>query len=344
MAGHSHWAGIKHKKGRADKERSKIFSKLSREITVATKLGDKNPEMNPRLRTAVQAKKQANMPKDNIQRAINKSEVSEDKNFENLRYEGFGPSNIALIIETLTDNKNRSASSIRTVLQKSGGRLGEAGSTTHMFHNCGVIHVDKKEIMEDELVEIAINAGAKDCLSLREIFEIITEKEDFYKIKTQLEKKLDEIRYSGIEWRALNHIELDVDQSSQILETLNSLEELEDVQKIFTNAKLSENEMKIIGIDPGLSGAIAILKKNKVLSIFFDMPVMSEGKKNKKQLNSAQLVSLLKESIGDNEETVVVVEQVNAMPGQGVTSMFNFGQTFGAIKGICAALELPIFL
>ena len=180
------------------------------------------------------------MPKDNIQRAINKSEVSEDKNFENLRYEGFGPSNIALIIETLTDNKNRSASSIRTVLQKSGGRLGEAGSTTHMFHNCGVIHVDKKEIMEDELVEIAINAGAKDCLSLREIFEIITEKEDFYKIKTQLEKKLDEIRYSGIEWRALNHIELDVDQSSQILETLNSLEELEDVQKIFTNAKLSE--------------------------------------------------------------------------------------------------------
>ena len=240
MAGHSHWAGIKHKKGRADKERSKIFSKLSREITVAAKLGDKNPEMNPRLRTAVQAAKQANMPKDNIQRAINKSEVSEDKNFENLRYEGFGPSNIALIIETLTDNKNRSASSIRTVLQKSGGRLGEAGSTTHMFHNCGVIHVDKKEIMEDELVEIAINAGAKDCLSLREIFEIITEKEDFYKIKTQLEKKLDEIRYSGIEWRALNHIELDVDQSSQILETLNSLEELEDVQKIFTNAKLSE--------------------------------------------------------------------------------------------------------
>jgi crossover junction endodeoxyribonuclease RuvC len=103
-----------------------------------------------------------------------------------------------------------------------------------------------------------------------------------------------------------------------------------------------KNEMKIIGIDPGLSGAIAILKKNKVLSIF-DMPVMSEGKKNKKQLNSAQLVSLLKESIGDNEETVVVVEQVNAMPGQGVTSMFNFGQTFGAIKGICAALELPIF-
>ena len=120
MAGHSHWAGIKHKKGRADKERSKIFSKLSREITVAAKLGDRDPDMNPRLRTAIQAAKQANMPKDNITRAINKSEMSDDKNFESLRYEGFGPFNIALIIETLTDNKNRSASSIRTVLQKKG--------------------------------------------------------------------------------------------------------------------------------------------------------------------------------------------------------------------------------
>ena len=118
MAGHSHWAGIKHKKGRADKERSKIFSKLSREITVAAKLGDKDPDMNPRLRTAIQAAKNANMPKDNISRAISRSEVSDDKNYENLRYEGFGPFNTALIIETLTDNKNRSASSIRTVLQK----------------------------------------------------------------------------------------------------------------------------------------------------------------------------------------------------------------------------------
>ena len=146
MAGHSHWAGIKHKKGRADKERSKIFSKLSREITVAAKLGDKNPDMNPRLRTAIQAAKQANMPKNNIARSINKSEMSNEKNYENLRYEGFGPFNIALIIETLTDNKNRSASSIRTVLQKNEGRLGELGSTTHLFYNCGVLHIDKKKI------------------------------------------------------------------------------------------------------------------------------------------------------------------------------------------------------
>jgi len=238
MAGHSHWAGIKHKKGRADKERSKIFSKLSREITVAAKLGDKDPDMNPRLRTAIQAAKQANMPKDNISRAISKSEMSSDKNYESLRYEGFGPSNVALIIETLTDNKNRSASSIRTVLQKNGGRLGESGSSTHMFLNYGIIHIDKKKIKEEEIFEIAINAGAKDCVSLNKIFEIITEKEDFYKIKTELEKKIETFNYSSIEWRPLNYIDLNKDQSQQIIEVLTSLEELDDVQNIFTNANL----------------------------------------------------------------------------------------------------------
>jgi YebC/PmpR family DNA-binding regulatory protein len=238
MAGHSHWAGIKHKKGRADKERSKIFSKLSREITVAAKLGDKDPVMNPRLRTAIQAAKQANMPKDNISRAISKSQMSEDKNFESLRYEGFGPSNIALIIETLTDNKNRSASSIRTVLQKKGGRLGETGSTSHMFFNCGVIQVDKSKIKEEEIFEIAINAGAKDCLTFDDIFEVITKKEDFYKIKTELEKKIDSFDYSSIEWRPLNYIDLDKDQSNNVVEVLTSLEDLDDVQNIFTNANL----------------------------------------------------------------------------------------------------------
>ena len=238
MAGHSHWAGIKHKKGRADKERSKIFSKLSREITVAAKLGDKDPDMNPRLRTAIQAAKQANMPKDNISRAISKSEMSGDKNYENLRYEGFGPSNIALIIETLTDNKNRSASSIRTVLQKNGGRLGETGSTAHMFSNCGVIHIEKDKIKEEEIFEIAINAGAKDCINLDKIFEIITEKEDFYKIKTELEKKIETLSYSSIEWRPLNFIDLAKDKSDELIEVLTALEELDDVQKIFTNANL----------------------------------------------------------------------------------------------------------
>jgi len=243
MAGHSHWAGIKHKKGRADKEKSKIFSKLSREITVAAKLGDKDPEMNPRLRSAIQAAKEANMPKDNISRAISKSEMSGDKNYESLRYEGFGPSNVALIIETLTDNKNRSASNIRTVLQKNGGRLGESGSSTHMFSNCGIIHIDKKKIKEDEIFEIAINAGAKDCVSLDEIYEIITKKEDFYKIKTELEKKIETFNYSSIEWRPLNYIDLDKNQSDQIIEVLTALEELDDVQNIFTNANLKNLQL-----------------------------------------------------------------------------------------------------
>ena len=238
MAGHSHWAGIKHKKGRADKERSKIFSKISREITVAAKLGDKDPDMNPRLRTAIQAAKQANMPKDNIYRAISKSEISGDKNYESLRYEGFGPFNVAIIIETLTNNKNRSASNIRTVLQKKGGRLGELGSTTHMFANYGIIHVDKNKINEEQIFDIAINAGAKDCSSLDNIFEIITEKEDFYKIKTELENKIETFIYSSIEWRPFNYLEVNKEQSKQILEILTALEELDDVQNIFTNANL----------------------------------------------------------------------------------------------------------
>ena len=238
MAGHSHWAGIKHKKGKADKQRSKIFSKLSKEITVAAKLGDKDPEMNPRLRAAVQAAKQANMPKDNISRAINKSQNTNEKNYENLRYEGYGPFNAALIIETLTDNKNRSASSIRTVLQKNGGRLGESGSTTHLFNNFGIIHISKKHCSEDEILEIATNAGAKDCINLVEFHEIITEKESFYRVKSEFEKKFENFEYSGIEWRPHDYLQLNKEKGEKIVEIIEMLEELDDVQKIYTNANL----------------------------------------------------------------------------------------------------------
>ncbi len=238
MAGHSHWAGIKHKKGRADKERSKIFSKISREITVAAKLGDKDPSINPRLRTAIQAAKQANMPKENISRAINKSEITNDKNFENLRYEGFGPFNTAFIVETLTDNKNRSASSIRTVLQKNGGRLGEYGSTSHLFNQCGIIHIKIDKISEDAAFEIATSSGAKDWTKKNDLIEITTEKEDFYKIKTELEIKINEFVYSAIEWRAFNLMNLDKEKTKKILEVINALEELDDVQNIFVNVNL----------------------------------------------------------------------------------------------------------
>ena len=158
MAGHSHWAGIKHKKGKADKQRSKIFSKLSKEITVAAKLGDKDPVMNPRLRSAIQAARSANMPKENIERAIDKSSVSTESNFENLRYEGFGPEKV-VIIEALTDNKNRTASSIRTIFQKAGGNLGTQGSASHNFNQLGIIKIDKKrEVSDDQIFELATNA------------------------------------------------------------------------------------------------------------------------------------------------------------------------------------------
>lgn len=241
MAGHSHWAGIKHKKGKADKIRSKIFSKLSREITVAAKLGDKDPSMNPRLRVAIQLAKQSNMPKDNIARAINKSETNINQDFQNLRYEGFGPFNVAFIIETLTDNKNRSASNIRTILQKNGGRLGETGSTSHLFFNCGVIHVLKEKFTDEEILEIAINSGAKDCFSSAEIHEIITEKENFYKTKSEIEKKVDSFLYSGIEWRSNIYIELTNEQNKKILQILESLDEDDDVQNTFINCSIDIN-------------------------------------------------------------------------------------------------------
>ena len=243
MAGHSHWAGIKHKKGRADKQRAKIFSKLSREITVSAKLGDKNPDMNSRLRSAIQAAKQANMPKDNISRAINKSELSDGKNYENLRYEGFGPYNSVFIIEALTDNKNRSASSIRTIFQKNGGRLGETGSATHLFFNCGIIQIDKKRSSEEEIFEIATDIGAKDCQNLKDYYEIISEKEDFYKVKSELEKKFDSFDYSNIEWRPVNFLILNKEQNIKILDIFESLEELDDVQNIYTNVNLKSIEL-----------------------------------------------------------------------------------------------------
>ncbi len=243
MAGHSHWAGIKHKKGRQDNLRSKIFSKISREITVAAKLGDKDPDMNPRLRTAIQAAKQANMPKDDIARAISKSEIKGDKNYESLRYEGFGPYNIAFIIETLTDNKNRSASTIRTVLQKNEGRLGESGSTTYLFRNCGIIHIDKKRYKDEEVFEMAINFGAKDCFHFNNFHEIVCDKEDFYNLKSKFEKKLDNFLYSGIEWRPVSSIKLNKDQAQKIIEITEVLEELDDVQNVYTNANLENNEL-----------------------------------------------------------------------------------------------------
>ena len=180
MAGHSHWAGIKHKKGKVDKQRSAIFSKLSREITVAAKLGDKNPDMNSRLRSAIQAARSANMPKDNIERAIEKSSIAADSNFENIRYEGFGPAKTAIVISTLTDNKNRTASNIRTIFQKHGGGLGTQGSASHNFLQLGVIKIEKEEIDEEKVFNLATDAGANDCINHDNYYEIHTNNDEIY--------------------------------------------------------------------------------------------------------------------------------------------------------------------
>ena len=239
MAGHSHWAGIKHKKGKADKQRSKIFSKLSKEITVAAKLGDKDPAMNPRLRSAVQAARSANMPKDNIARAIDKSSMSNQLNFENLRYEGFGPDRVAVIVETLTDNKNRTASNIRTIFQKSGGSLGTQGSASHNFTQLGVIKIDKKEISDEDILELAIEAGANECKSDEEFHEIQCSTNDIYNVKKELEKKISNFISTGIEWVPLNAVEISEEKKKELISFFETLDNDDDVQNIYSNVKFS---------------------------------------------------------------------------------------------------------
>ena len=237
MAGHSHWAGIKHKKGKADKQRSKIFSKLSREITVAAKLGDKNPDMNARLRSAIQTARSANMPKDNIERAIDKSSVNADTNFENIRYEGFGPNKTAVIIETLTDNKNRTASKIRTLFQKNGGGLGTQGSASHNFKQSGVIKIEKKEVSDEKIFELAIDSGANECISSNEYHEIHTNINEIYEVKKKLENEIPNFISTELEWLPLNLVSLSDNNKDSLIKFLEALDDDDDVQNIFTNAK-----------------------------------------------------------------------------------------------------------
>ncbi len=237
MAGHSHWAGIKHKKGKADKQRSKIFSKLSKEITVAAKIGDKNPDMNPRLRSAIQSARSANMPKDNIDRAIDKSSINNESNFENLRYEGFGPDKIAVIIEALTDNKNRTASKIRTIFQKNGGNLGTKGSASHNFIQLGVIKIDKEEISDEEMFELAIESGADECKSNDNFHEIQCSVTEIYNVKKKLEKKIINFISTEIEWIPINSVEVQKDKNESIINFLDTLQDDDDIQNVFSNAK-----------------------------------------------------------------------------------------------------------
>ena len=240
MAGHSHWAGIKHKKGRADKLRSKIFSKLSKEITVAAKLGDKDPDMNPRLRSAIQAARAANMPKDNIERAIDKSSGNLGLSLENIRYEGFGPEKIAVIVEALTDNKNRTASQLRTIFNKNGGNLGSSGSASHNFDQVGVIRIDKNEIKEDQILELAIEAGAEECFNNEDFHEIHCDKKSIYSVKKKLEEKIANFISTEIEWIPLNNVEVPKEKNYDLINFFESLEDDDDVQNIYSNAQFTK--------------------------------------------------------------------------------------------------------
>ena len=241
MSGHSKWASIKHSKGKADKQRSKLFSKISKEISVAAKLGDKDPSINPRLRSAIQTARSANMPKDNIDRAINKSSSNNENNFENLRYEGFGPNKIAVIVEALTDNKNRTASNIRTIFQKSGGNLGTQGSAAHNFNQLGIIKINKKEISDEKILDLAIESGADECISHEDFHEIQCATNEIYNIKKRLEKTIANFISTGIEWLPLNNVDVAKDREDAAIEFLETLEDDDDVQNVFSNVNFGNN-------------------------------------------------------------------------------------------------------
>ena len=241
MSGHSKWASIKHSKGKADKQRSKVFSKISKEISVAAKLGDKDPDMNPRLRSAIQTAKSANMPKDNIERAIAKSTANNEANYENLRYEGFGPDKIAVIVEALTDNKNRTASNIRTIFVKNGGNLGTQGSASHNFNQLGIIKIDRKEISDEQIFELAIESGADECISHEDYHEIQCVMNEIYNIKKNLEKTIANFISTEIEWVPLNSVDVAKDKVEAAIEFLETLEDDDDVQNVYSNINFGNN-------------------------------------------------------------------------------------------------------
>jgi YebC/PmpR family DNA-binding regulatory protein len=240
MAGHSHFKNMMHRKGRADKIRSKLFTKISREITVSAKLGTPDPEMNPRLRAAVQLARAANMPKDNIERAIKKSQGNIDNSYEFSRYEGFGPGRTGVIIEVLTDNKNRSVSNIRTIFQKFGGILGETGSVSYQFEQIGQIKIKKELMSVNDALELAINAGAEDCVSTDLHHEINCKKEEFNSVREQIEKKIKDLNFAGLVWNPLSKVNLDKETFAKVVNFLDQIEDDDDVQNVFTNFEVDE--------------------------------------------------------------------------------------------------------
>jgi YebC/PmpR family DNA-binding regulatory protein len=240
MAGHSQFKNIMHRKGRQDALRSKIFSKLSREITVAAKMGLPDINMNARLRLAVQNAKAESMPKDNIQRAINKAAEAGGENYEEIRYEGYGPGGVAFIVEALTDNRNRSAANVRAAFTKAGGAMGETGSVSFMFARVGEILYPAKTGSADKVMEAAINAGAEDVTSDDESHTILCAFEDIGDVSKALEETLGEAESLKIIWKPQTSTPVDGDRAESVLKLVSIFEEDDDVQNVFANFELDE--------------------------------------------------------------------------------------------------------
>jgi YebC/PmpR family DNA-binding regulatory protein len=240
MAGHSQFKNIMHKKGRADKARSKLFSKLAREITTAAKLGLPDPAMNARLRTAVLAARAENMPKDGIERAIKKASGADAENYEDMRYEGYGPGGVAVIVETLTDNRNRTAGDVRAAFTKSGGNLAETGAVSFMFDHVGVVEFDAGVGSADAMLEAAIDAGADDVVSGESGHEIYTAIDSLGSIAKALEAKFGEPRKVAMIWKPKNTMAVDDDKGEKLLNLLDVLNEHDDVQNVYANFEVSD--------------------------------------------------------------------------------------------------------
>ena len=247
MAGHSKFKNIMHRKGAQDKKRSAMFSKLSREITVAAKMGMPDPDMNPRLRAAVLAAKAQSMPKDNIQRAIDKASTGDTENYEEIRYEGFGPGGVSLIVEALSDNRNRTATNVRTAFSKNGGNLGASGSVSHGFDRMGLIEYQGSVGDADKVLEAAIDAGADDVQSDEEGHEIWTSVDSLHEVAKALEGSLGEAEAVKLAWKPQTPVDVAGDDVATVMKLIDTLEEDDDVQTVWGNYEISDAELEKLG-------------------------------------------------------------------------------------------------
>jgi YebC/PmpR family DNA-binding regulatory protein len=244
MAGHSQFKNIMYRKGRQDAVKSKLFGKLAREITVSAKLGLPDPAMNPRLRAAIIAARAENMPKDNIDRAIKKAAGGEGENYEEIRYEGYGPGGVAVIVEVLTDNRNRTAGEVRSTFTKSGGSLAETGAVSFMFNHVGVIEYGAKAASAEAMFEAALEAGADDVVSSESGHEVYVAQERFGSVAKALEQKFGEPRKASLVWRPQNTVTLDDEQGEKLLKLIENLNEHDDVQNVYANFEVSDALMQ----------------------------------------------------------------------------------------------------